>query len=211
MADRLLEIIAKIETLNQELQQEYEKQAKNYGYIINRKRIDFLDAFKAKNVKFRIPTWKYAIPKNFRHLLSMPFIYLMFVPLVFLDLSVSVYHLVAFSLYRIPKVKRSVYIVFDRQFLDYLNIIQKVNCIYCSYANGLMAYALEIAARTEVYWCPIKAARKPFFTHGWYNDFADYGNAGEWNNKFNDIKVFAAAIEDDGNPDGADKSVCFSE
>jgi hypothetical protein len=197
MDNRLLEIISKIEVLNRELKQEYEKQAKNYGFIINRKKIEFLEAFRQKNLSLKIPTWKYVIPKNFRHLLSMPFIYSMIVPLVLLDIFLTIYHHVAFSLYRIPKVKRNDYIVFDRQFLDYLNIIQKINCLYCSYANGLMAYGVEIAARTERYWCPIKAARSPLFSHGWYRDFADYGNATEWSSKFNEIKDFANLIDQD--------------
>jgi hypothetical protein len=201
MDNRLLEIIDKIESLNRELQKEYEKQAKNYGFIINRKKIEFLEAFREKNLKLRIPTWKYVIHKNFRHFLSMPFIYVMFIPLLILDICVTIYQLVAFSLYRIPKVKRADYIVFDRQFLDYLNIIQKINCIYCSYANGLLAYAVEIAARTERYWCPVKAARSPLVTHVWYKDFADYGNASEWAAKFNEIKAFANVIEADKNSD----------
>jgi hypothetical protein len=120
----------------------------------------------------------------------MSFIYGMIFPLAFLDIFITVYHAVAFSLYRIPKVRRDDYIVFDRQFLDYLNVVQKIHCIYCSYANGLLAYAVEIAARTERYWCPIKAASKPFFTHNWYKDFADYGNAEDWNKKFNEVRAF---------------------
>jgi hypothetical protein len=115
----------------------------------------------------------------------------MIIPLVILDISVTIYHAIAFSLYRIPKIKRNDYIIFDRQFLDYLNIVQKINCVYCSYANGLMAYAGEIAARTELYWCPIKAANKPISSHTWYRDYADYGNAEDWKNKFNDIRAFS--------------------
>jgi hypothetical protein len=33
--------------------------------------------------------------------------------------------------------------------LAYLNTIEKVGCIYCSYANGLLGLITEIAARTE--------------------------------------------------------------
>jgi hypothetical protein len=196
MNNRLLEIISKIESLNEELRKEYENQKQRYGFSFNKKRVEFLEEFKKRNLSFRIPLWKYLIPRNLRHFLSMPFIYSMIVPLVLLDLSVTIYHTVAFSLYRIPKIKRSDYIIFDRQFLDYLNIIQKFNCIYCSYANGLMAYAGEIAARTERYWCPIKAANKPLFNHAWYKDFADYGNAEDWNNKFNEVKAFATEISE---------------
>ena len=39
--------------------------------------------------------------------------------------------------------------VIDRYALSYLNVIEKLNCVYCEYVNGLIAYVQEIAARTE--------------------------------------------------------------
>jgi hypothetical protein len=136
----------------------------------------------------RFPSWNYLIPKwkYLLHVLSMPFIYGIIVPAVFMDLCLTVYQHIVFRLYGIPRVSRKEYFVYERRFLDYLNIVQKLNCLYCSYVNGLFAYAVEIGARTERYWCPIKAAHKPSFSHGWYKDFADYGSPEEWDNKWND-------------------------
>ena len=108
----------------------------------------------------------------------------------YLDIFVTIYNFTALPLYHIPSVKRKDYIIYDRQFLDYLNLIQKVHCLYCTYVNGLFMYACEIGARTERYWCPIKAAHKPKINHSYYSDFADYGNPKEWNEKFNDHKAF---------------------
>lgn len=157
----------------------------------------FLDEFRKRNKSFRFPAWKYVIPTNIRHFLSIPFIYGMIFPTLFLDIFLTIFQWTAFSLYRIPKVKRSDYIIYDRRFLDYLNWIQKINCLYCSYVNGVFAYAVEVGARTERYWCPIKAANKPRFSHGWYKDFADYGNPEEWNQKFCDEeKAFKDAYGD---------------
>lgn len=190
MESKIRKILEKIEELNGALRKEHARLAKKYGFYIKQKRIIFADKFRIKNKKFKIPSWKYAIPKNIRHLLSLPFIYMMIVPAVILDLFISLYQAIAFPLYRIPKVKRGEYIVYDRRFLDYLNWIQKIHCLYCSYVNGLFAYAVEIAARTERYWCPIKAASKPAVHHSWYKDFADYGNPEEWNKKFNDHRAF---------------------
>jgi hypothetical protein len=82
-------------------------------------------------------------------------------------------------LYKIPLAKRSDYIVYDRKELAYLNWMQKLNCIYCSYFNWLMQYAVEVAWRTEKYWCPIKHARKKAWNHDWEQHFADYGDP-EW-------------------------------
>jgi hypothetical protein len=56
--------------------------------------------------------------------------------------------------YRIPRVRRAEYLVVDRHHLQYLNGIERMNCLYCGYGNGVLAYAVEVAARTEQYWCP---------------------------------------------------------
>jgi hypothetical protein len=183
MRSQIREILEKIEALNNDLRGEYERLAKKYGFELNRRKIIFLEEIKKRNKGFKRPTWKYVIPTNLRHFLSIPFIYGMIVPTIILDIFLTIYQWTAFSLYRIPKVKRSEYIVYERRFLDYLNLIQKINCLYCSYVNGVFAYAVEIGARTERYWCPIKAATKPRFSHGWYKDFADYGNPEEWKEK----------------------------
>lgn len=197
MRSTIQEILAKIESLNAELREEYERLAEKYGFHYQRRKIIFLEEFRKRNKSFKLPTWKYAIPTNLRHFLSIPFIYGMIVPALILDIFLTIYQYGAFTLYRIPYVKRSDFFVYDRRFLDYLNLIQKINCLYCSYVNGLFAYAVEIGARTERYWCPIKAAHKPKFSHGWYRDFADYGSPEQWNEKFADEdKAFIDAYGD---------------
>ena len=98
-------------------------------------------------------------------------------PVVFLDVMVSLYQAICFRVYGIPRVKRSDYLVFAHQFLAYLNLVEKINCMYCSYANGSIAYVQEIAARTEQYWCPIKHARLMLTMHSRYRRFFDYGDA----------------------------------
>ena len=69
------------------------------------------------------------------------------------------------------------YLIFDRYQLAYLNILEKINCAYCSYANGLLAYAREIAGRTEIYFCPIKHARRVVAAHEGYDAFEEFGDA----------------------------------
>lgn len=191
MGSRINRIIEKIDRLYGALQKEQARLAEKYGFGFNKKKIVFLEAFRKRNKTFRFPAWKYLLPQNVRHLLSMPFIYSMIIPALILDVFVTIYQTFAFALYGIPKVKRGEYIVYDRQFLDYLNWVQKINCVYCSYVNGLFAYSVEIAARTERYWCPIKAARKKSVPHhSWYPDYADYGNPEEWAKKYNDEHAF---------------------
>ena len=98
-------------------------------------------------------------------------------PLLLMDVTISMYQAVCFPIYGIPKVKRQDYIVFDRQYLQYLNLIEKFNCAYCSYVNGLIAYLQEIAARTEQFWCPIKYAKRIKTLHSRYHKFFSYGDA----------------------------------
>ncbi len=112
-----------------------------------------------------------------RHFLSAPFIYAMALPLVFLDVCMEVYHHVCFPLYGIPLVVRSKYIHLDRHKLSYLSWIEKINCDYCAYANGLLFYVSVIAAETEKYWCAIKhEGKKDFIPPPHHSRFLAYGD-----------------------------------
>lgn len=190
MDSKIKNILLKIDELNDALKKEHQRIAKEYGFFIKKRKIIFRDAIRKRNKLLKMPAWRYALPRHIRHFISIPFIYMMIIPTVLLDIFISIYQYVAFPLYGIPRVKRHDYIIYDRRFLDYLNVIQKIHCLYCSYVNGLFAYAVEIGARTERYWCPIKAASKPKAYHGWYKDFADYGDPSEWKCKFNDHQAF---------------------
>jgi hypothetical protein len=83
-------------------------------------------------------------------LLTAPVIYALIVPLLLLDLFITVYQAICFPVYQIEKVRRRDYFVFDRGHLAYLNAVEKLNCAYCSDANGLIAYAREIAAHRAI-------------------------------------------------------------
>jgi len=87
--------------------------------------------------------------------LSLPIIFSVFIPLVIADIWSEIYHRTCFPLYGIPYVKRSDYIVIDRHKLSRLNLLAKIGCVYCGYANGWIMYIQEIAARTETCWCAI--------------------------------------------------------
>ncbi|GIL17519.1 MAG: hypothetical protein BroJett040_12700 [Oligoflexia bacterium] len=178
MKSKINELIAKIEDLQKELSKEYARLAEKYEYSFQKRKIIFLEQMRQYHIHVRTGLVSYVLSASIRNILSAPFIYAMIIPAVVLDLFLWMYQAFAFPLYQIPKVKRSDYIVFDRRFLSYLNIIEKVNCMYCTYVNGLFAYAVEIGGRTERYWCPIKAARKPNYDpHQYYQHFADYGDA----------------------------------
>ena len=128
-------------------------------------------------------------------LLTTPLIYSLIVPILLLDGWVTVYQQIYFRTHRIARVARSEYIAFDRRHLRYLNEIEVLNCLYCSYANGVIAYAREIASRTEQYWCPIKHALRIRDPHERYFQFAEYGDAEAYRAK---LAEFRKQLQDQG-------------
>lgn len=192
--EKIQKLLEDIQEKKQELTQEYEKLSERlrekYDFSFAKGRVIFSEKAEQYQKKFKTPLWKYAIPQSYRHILSMPFIYGMIIPAIFLDICLFIYQQTALRLYGIPLVKRSDYISYDRRHLSYLNLIQKINCLYCSYVNGLFQYAVEVAGRTEKYWCPIKAARRKAGSHNWESYFADYGDPEAFQKTFNSNKEF---------------------
>lgn len=140
-------------------------------------------------------SWQHLRNTRLMVILSSPLIYLCVVPFLLLDASVTLFQLVCFPIYGIPRVRRKDYLVFDRGRLGYLNTIEKVGCIYCSYANGLLAMITEIAARTEQHFCPIKHARRLLQTHSRYGKFLSYGDARGYREQSDAIAQAYADIE----------------
>ncbi|MBL7057980.1 hypothetical protein ISS03_01465 [Patescibacteria group bacterium] len=117
--------------------------------------------------------------------LTIPVIIPMIIPLVLFDVFLEIYHQICFRVYRIPIVKRGMYIKVDRYKLVYLSFWQKVFCVYCGYANGLMHYATAIVAKTEEYWCGIQHKSSTTFkapTH--HKKFAKYNSKEEFCKKY---------------------------
>jgi len=120
-----------------------------------------------------------------RHVFNMPFIWIAIIPMVILDIFVELYHQVGFRLCGITLIKRSDYIKIDRHRLKYLNGIDKIFCMYCGYANGFARYFLEIAGRTEAYWCGIKHKQsKGFVKPEHHKDFTEYGDEAGYKKKY---------------------------
>ena len=181
------QILEQISALEDELQKAVEEN--HLRYTIEDKRIIFEQAVKASHqrVKLGIFRWFMIVrPQNF---LTAPIIYGMIVPLALFDLCVTFYQLTCFPIYGIARVKRSDHIVMDHQHLAYLNIIEKIDCMYCSYATGMSGYAREIIARTEQYFCPIKHARKILNSHSRYKNFLDYGDADNFHDKVEELRA----------------------
>lgn len=173
MRERIDELLTHIHALQEELEEEYLRRREEF----DRKRRELAGEFFKQQRRYRIGLLRYLAGVRPAVLLSAPLIYAGWIPFLLLDLFVSLYQAVCFPIYRIPKARRADYVVFDREGLSYLNFIEKFNCFYCSYCNGIAAYAREVAARTEQYWCPIKHARRFKGIHERYPQFFDFGDA----------------------------------
>jgi len=136
---------------------------------------------------------------EFKNVLTWPFIYGMIFPLLLLDISMSIYQGFCFRIYGIRRVKRSDYFHVKRHRLGYLNIVEKINCDFCGYANGLLAFTREVFARTEQYWCPIKHAAKIKDPHVRYDSFMNYGEPEGFQAK---LEVLRAELSVDGKEHG---------
>lgn len=114
-----------------------------------------------------------------RKFLSGPLVLMMFGPLMILDLFLELYHQISFRLLKLPRIPRGAYIRIDRHKLAYLTPVQKIFCMYCGYANGLLPYAAKIAAESEKYWCAIMHKddqNDSFITPGHHKDFIEYND-----------------------------------
>ncbi|MCB9726227.1 MAG: hypothetical protein H6748_19420 [Spirochaetaceae bacterium] len=175
MKERIRALLARIAELEDELAEALEEGQEAVLYQITNRRVRFTREVREAHKRLRLGLRRWLRESRARNVASAPFIYGMIVPIALVDLAFTTYQAICFRLYRIPRVQREDYVVIDRHRLAYLNAIEKLNCAYCGYANGVIAYAREIAARTEQYWCPIKHARRALGTHARYAHFLEYG------------------------------------
>ncbi len=171
--DNLNDLLARIQTLQEGVEEEYRKAREE----LQEKQAQLAEEFLRQQKRYKIGLFRFLLRSNLLDIITAPVIYIGWVPFLLMDLFVTVYQIICFLVYRIPKVKRSDYLVFDREDLPYLNLIEKFNCFYCSYGNGVAAYTREVASRTEQYWCPIKHARRIKAAHERYPRFFDHGDS----------------------------------
>ncbi len=97
----------------------------------------------------RAPLVAYVLRADLLTIVTAPVIYSLIVPFVMIDVWVSIYQAICFRAWGAVRVRRSAFFAIDRHRLPYLNALEKAHCVYCSYVNGVIAYAREVAARTE--------------------------------------------------------------
>ncbi|MBN8979806.1 MAG: hypothetical protein J0I29_00810 [Rhizobiales bacterium] len=184
MNENIARIQDQIRSLHTELEAEFAILRNRLNYKLEGKRAVFETEILKAHRALRVGLAKYIVNASPLVILTAPIIYSVIVPFVLLDIFITLYQWICFPIYGIDRVRRSDYFIFDRAHLAYLNLVEKINCAYCSYGNGLMAYASEIAGRTEQYWCPIKHARKAISAHEHYSSFAEFGDAETFRKKY---------------------------
>jgi hypothetical protein len=177
MTSQLAALMEKMRSVEAEIETELAKRQEELRFRFESDRIVFEEEAQRIHRAIKTRASRYLLQANSLIVLTAPVIYSVLIPIVLLDMFVITYEAICFPIYKIPRVHRRDYLIFDRHHLAYINVIEKINCAYCSYANGAISFAREVAARTEVYWCPIKHARRILGPHPYYQDFADFGDA----------------------------------
>jgi hypothetical protein len=189
MNPKISELLDRIQQMELEIELEMKRKRAELQADFEETRVRFEREVLEQQRRFKTGVISYLLTANWLSVLTAPVIYALVLPMLLLDVSITVYQQICFRAYGIPRVKRGDYFVYDRAHLAYLNLIEKINCAYCSYGNGLMAYGREVVARTEQYWCPIKHARKIMAAHPYYTGFVDFGDAQSYKDELENLRA----------------------
>lgn len=189
MNDELDRLFAQIHGTEEWIEQRLDAHRAQFKYRLASGKAVFEAEVARVHRRLRMGVWRYLREARPRHIAVAPVIYAVVVPLAALDASFSVYQAVCFRAWGIRRVRRRDFVVIDRRRLGYLNAIEKLNCVYCGYANGVLAYVRGITGRTEQFWCPIRHATQVRGPHSRYRDFVDYGDAAGYHARLEDLRA----------------------
>lgn len=198
MTARMKDLAREIVRLQTELDREIERRRGELGWSLKARLVDFEQGLVTQQRQFRVGVLRLMKRAPLTTIVTAPVVYSMIVPLVLLDLWASFYQAICFRAYHIPRVRRADYIALDRGRLAYLNWIEALNCAYCGYGNGVIAYVREISSRTEQFWCPIKHAVRITDPHQRYYDFLEFGDAEGYRTR---LERFRAELREDSEED----------
>lgn len=189
MNQELDRLFARIHAIEDEIEQRLAEHRAPFKYRITEGKAAFEPPVREAHRGHRMGVLRYLREAKLKHILTVPVIYASALAFLLLDATLTLYQWICFSAWGIARVRRRDYIVIDRHRLGYLNAIEKMNCVYCGYANGILAYAREIAGRTEQYWCPIRHATQIRGAHARYKEFVDYGDAAGYRVRLEELRT----------------------
>lgn len=188
MSQKLKELLHDVRELEAHLSEKIQEKGQDLQFSIHEGKVAFEENVLQRHRALAKRLRRFLLDSSLTKIVTAPVIYLLLIPLLLLDVTVWLYQSVCFPVYRIPRVIRREYITLDRHKLSYLNVVERFNCDFCSYANGLIAYVREVAARTEQHWCPIKHARKVKDCHTRQCLFCEYGDAEGFRHRFDQLR-----------------------
>lgn len=193
--DEITQLAVSIRALERQLEVALAKRRMELNFEVHEGVVRFEQVVIARHRLLKARLLSYILGARPAMILTAPAIYALIIPLLLLELFVWVYQAACFPVYGIPRVRRGDYLAFDRGQLAYLNAVEKLNCEYCAYANGVLAYVREVASRTEEYWCPIKHARRVLGVHSRYGSFVDFGDADAYRHDLERLRAAARSAQ----------------
>ena len=185
---QLAVLMDKMRSVEAEIETELAKRREEMRFSFEKRRIVFEQEALRIHLAIKTRASRYLIEANPLIVLSAPVIYSLIVPIA---LARHLGHGLSGDLFsdlqnpegappRLPGVRPSPSGLSQHH--------RKFNCAYCSYCNGAIAFVREVASRTEVYWCPIKHARRVLGPHPHYAGFADFGDAEGFRKQLDQMK-----------------------
>ncbi len=201
-------LLDEIRQLEKAVSEQLKKKESDFFYSVKNRSVIFEADVREKHRRLKKSIHRFLIDSSLLSLLVSPVIYSMLLPVALLDVFVSIYQLICFPVYGIPKVKRRDYVVLDRHKLRYLNLIERLNCDYCAYFNGVIAFVREIASRTELYFCPIRHALAAKGQHARHAEFLPFGDSENYHEKLKMIRERLRRVESATAPPSSDTTAC---
>jgi hypothetical protein len=188
METNLQTLLEEIGDLERSVIEQIKRKEEDLLYRVKNRTVTFQKETLEKHKKLRKSVYRFLIEASIMSYVVAPVIYSMIIPATIMDIFASLYQMICFPVYGIPKVKRTEYIALDRRKLKYLNWIERINCDFCSYFNGIISYVREIASRTEQYFCPIRHALHVRGLNARHAKFLPYGEADDFRARFAQLR-----------------------
>jgi len=99
------DLIDQFNQIKKNLEMDVESKRKQFDYQFNKKRIIFEKVLLKAHKKLKTGSLRYLFNANLLTIITAPLIYMLIVPLLLLDLFVSLYQAICFPIYKVKKLK----------------------------------------------------------------------------------------------------------
>ena len=106
MNSRVAKLLEEIRAREEELAEAVKTHEVAFLYRLDGTKVKFEKGVRASHRRLKVGLIRWLWDSELRNVASAPIIYLMVIPFLLLDLSITIYQLSCFPLYRIAKVRR---------------------------------------------------------------------------------------------------------